>query len=152
MTEQPPAFPETTASSQRYPASQKLESLLSALNRLKSDISGVEARHPGFGSELSSLCDTVIADLDNLNSRIKENQQADRNNLNVTSDKETATPGLTPTTKHNANPVLSVIDKAGAHLITGLDKTGDGIIFILGKLFANRVTKAKSTTPAEADL
>ena len=151
MTEQPPAFPETTASSQSHPASQKLEGLLSALNQLKSDISGVEARHPGFGSELSSLCDKVIADLDNLNSLNSVRQQANRDNLNVTSDKETAMPELTPTTKHNANPVLSVIDKAGAHLITGLDKTGDGIIFILGKLFAKRAAKAKSGTPAEAD-
>lgn len=151
MTEQPPAFPETTASSQRYPASQKLEGLLSALNRLKSDISGVEARHPGFGSELSSLCDTVIADLNSLKQPDREIQQAAQSDLNVTQDKQAAILDPVPTAKHGANPVSSVVDKAGNHLIKGLDKTGDGIIFILGKLFANRVTKAKSVTPAEAD-
>ena len=151
MTEQPPAFAETTASSQSHLASQKLEHLLRALNRLKSDISGVEAQHPGFGSELSALCDTVIAGLNSLNSQYGVGQQADRDNLNVSLDKQAAMPELTRTAKHNTNPVLSVIDKAGSHLITGLDKTGDGIIFILGKLFAKRAAKAKSGTPAEAD-
>ena len=151
MTEQPPAFPETTASSQRYPASQKLESLLSALNRLKSDISGVEARHPGFGSELSSLCDSVITDLNRLNSPDRGVQQATPNDLDVTSGKQAALPDLIPTAKHATNPVFSVIDKAGGHLIKGLDKTGDGIIFILAKLFAKRVTKANPGTPSETD-
>ena len=151
MTEQPPAFPETTASSQRYPASQKLERLLSALNRLKCDISGVEARHPGFGSELSSLCDMVIADLNSLKQPDREIQQATQSNLNVTQGKQTAILDPVPTAKHDTNPVSSVIDKAGNHLIKGLDTTGDGIIFILGKLFANRVTKAKSANAAETD-
>jgi len=138
MTEQPPTFPETTASSRHHPASQKLERLLSALNRLKCDISGVEARHPGFGSELSSLCDTVIADLNSLNSHNRAGQQADRDNHNITIDKPATTgESLLPPNK-NANPISAAIDKAGSHLITGLDKTGDGIIFILKKLFTRR--------------
>ena len=152
MTQQPPAFAETTASSQHHPASQKLEGLLNALNQLKSDISGVEARHPGFGSELSSLCDTVIADLNSLNSHNREGLQADRDNPDVASANQTAVPELIPAPKHDTNPVLLVIDKAGSHLITGLDKTGDGIIFLLGKLFTSRVPKAKSRTTAEAEL
>jgi hypothetical protein len=111
----------------------------------------VEARHPGFGSELSSICDTVIADLINLKQTDREIQQAAQSDLNVTQGKQAAILDPVPTAKHGANRVSSVVDKAGNHLIKGLDKTGDGIIFILGKLFANRVTKAKSVTPAEAD-
>jgi hypothetical protein len=152
MTEQPPDFTGTAEPGQQHPASQRLERLLRSLNRLKSDISDVEARHHRFGSELSSLCDTVIADLNSLNSQNSAGQQADRDNLNVNLDKETAMPELVPTAKHNTNPILWAIDKAGSHLITGLDKTGDGIIFILGKLFTNRISKAESGTPAEADL
>ena len=152
MTDQPTAFAETAASSQHYLASQKLDHLLRAINQLKSEISGVEARYPGFGSELSSLCDTVIADLNSRNTQNSVGQQADRDNLNINLDKEKAMPELIPTAKHNANPLSSVIDKAGSHLITGLDKTGDGIIFILGKLFINRISKAEPGAPAEADL
>jgi len=152
MTEQPPTFAEKTASSRRHLTSQKLEHLLRALNRLKSDISGVEVRHPGFGSELSSLCDTVIADLNSRDSHSGEGEQADRDNLNVTLDKQIAMPELIPTVKHKGNPIISAIDKAGSHLITVLDKTGDGIIFILGKLFTDSSAKANSGTSAEADL
>ena len=152
MTEQPPAFAETTAASQYYPASQKLEHLLSALNQLKSDISGVEARHPAFGSELSSLCDTIIADLNSLNTQNSVGQQDDPGYLNVSLDNETPAPELIPTAKHDTNPLLWAIDKAGSHLITGLDKTGDGIIFLLEKLFTNHVAKTKPGTPAEVDL
>ena len=152
MTDQPTAFAETAASSQHYLASQKLDHLLRAINQLKSEISGVEARYPGFGSELSSLCDTVIADLNSLNSHNSEGLQADRDNPDVASAKQTAVPDLIPAPRHDTNPLLLVIDKAGSHLITGLDKTGDGIIFLLGKLFTSRVPKAKSRTPAEAEL
>jgi hypothetical protein len=152
MTEQPPALAEKTDSNQRQLTSQKLEGLLRALNQLKSEISGVEARHPGFGSELSSLCDTVIAELDSLNSNSGEGRQAERDNINITIDNPAATGEPLPPLKQNVNPISSVVDKAGSHLITGLDKTGDGIIFILEKLFTNRVAKAKSITPAEAEL
>jgi len=143
---------EKTDSNQRQLTSQKLEGLLRALNQLKSEISGVEARHTGFGSELSSLCDTVIAELDSLNSNSGEGRQAERDNINITIDNPAATGEPLPPLKQNVNPISSVVDKAGSHLITGLDKTGDGIIFILEKLFTNRVAKAKSITPAEAEL
>ncbi len=151
MTEQPPTCAEKTASSRRHLASPKLEHLLRALNQLKSDISGVEARHPGFGSELSSLCDTLIADLNRHDLHNREGQQADRDNLNATIDKQIM-PELIPTAKYHTNPIISAIDKAGSHLITGLDKTGDGIIFILGKLFTDSSAKANSGTSPEADL
>lgn len=152
MTDQPPQFAETARPGRHHLTAQKREYLLSALNRLKSDISGVEARHPVLGSELSSLCDTVIADLISLNSQNNTDQQSDRDNYNVALSKETPMPELIPASKHMANPVSSVIDRAGGHLITGLDKTGDGIIFILGKIFNNRVSKAGRGSPAEADL
>lgn len=151
MTEQPTTLAETADSVRHTVASQKLEYLLRALNQLKSDISDVEARHPGFGSELSSLCATVIAGLNSLNSNDSADQPGDRDNLNVTSDTQIAIPALIPSAKHGANPVTMIIDKTGSHLITGLDKTGDGIIFILGKLFANHDKKAKPGTPAKAD-
>jgi hypothetical protein len=151
MTEQPPDFTGTTAPGQQHPASQKLEHLLRSLNRLKSDITDVEVRHPGFGSELSSLCDTVIADLNNLKLPDSEIQQAAQSDLNTSQDKQAAVPDQVPSAEHDTNPVFSVIDKAGNHLIKGLDKTGDGIIFILGKLFSKRAKKADSGTPAEAD-
>ena len=148
---QPPAFAENTASARRHPNPQKLDGLLGALNRLKSDISCVEARHPNFGSELSSLCDTVINDLNGLNSRNGEDRQADRNNLNLMADEPAEAGEPLPPPDQKANALAAAIDKAGSHLITGLDKTGDGIIFILGKLFTNRAAKADCGTPAEAD-
>jgi hypothetical protein len=150
MTEQPPALAESTALTQRHQTSQKLEALLGALNRLKSEISGVEERHPGFGNELSSLCDTIITDLNSLNAHDSGCQPADRGNLNITIDKPAAGEPPPPLNQ-NANPVAAVIDKAGSHLITGLEKTGDGIIFLLGKLFPVSAAKADSGTPAEAD-
>ena len=151
MTDQPPPFAEKTALNQTHLTSQKLEGLLRALNQLKSEISSVEDRHPGFGSELSSLCNTVIADLNSLNSHNGEGQQADRNDLNITIDKPAVSGELPPPFKQNTNPISAAIDKAGNHLIKGLDKTGDGIIFILGKLFTGRAARADSVTSAEAD-
>lgn len=151
MMEQPPAFAEISASNQHTMASQKLEHLLSALNRLKSDISGVEARHPGLGSDLSSLCDTVIADLNNIYSHNGSCQQTAGDTTDVTPDKQAAAPAIIPVVKHAANPVSSVIDKAGSYLITGLDKTGDGIIFVLEKFFAARVVQPKTGATAETD-
>jgi hypothetical protein len=149
MTEQPPAFAEGTALTQRHQASQKLEGLLGALNRLKSEISGVEERHPGFGNELSALCNTVITDLNSLNAHNSGGQQADRDNLTIATGKPAA--GEPPPLNQNTNPIALVIDKAGSHLIAGLDKTGDGIIFLLGKLFPVSAAKADSGNPAEAD-
>lgn len=151
MTDQPPASADISASSQQTMASQKLEHLLSALNRLKSDISGVEARHPGLGSELSSLCDTVIADLNSLNYRDLAGQITDRDNLSITSERQATVPALIPVVKHGTNPIISAVDKAGSYLITGLDKTGDGIIFVLEKITATRVVQAKTGTRTEAD-
>ena len=152
MTEQPPAFTENAALSQQQPASQKLESLLTALNRLKSEISGVEARHPGFGSELSALCETVITELNSRDSRREDVPQVDRNSPCIITVEPADMPDLAPTAKRKSNSVVSAIDKAGSCLITGLDKTGDGIIFILGKLFTNRLPKAGPGVTAEADL
>ena len=152
MTEQPPILAEKTASVRPDLTYPRLEPLLRALNRLKSDISGVEAHHPGLGNELSSLCETVIAELNSFYSDNEEGQKADRDNLKVSSDKQAAIPDLIPRVKHGANPVLSAIDKAGGQLITGLDKAGDGIIFILGKLFANHLPEANPGTLSEADL
>lgn len=152
MTEQPPTFAEKTDSTQRQLTSQKLEGLLRALNQLKSEISGVEARHPRFGSELSSLCDTVIAELDSLNSNCGEVRQAECDNINITIDESAAAGESLPPLKQNIHPLSMVIDKAGGHLITGLDKTGDGIIFILAKLFSGRAAKADSETSPESDI
>jgi hypothetical protein len=150
MTEQLPAFAEGTALTQRHQTSQKLEALLGALHRLKSEISGVEERHPGLGNELSSLCDTVITDLNSRHVHDSGGQPADRGNLNITLDKPAAGEPLPPLNQ-NTNPIAAVFDKAGSHLIAGLDKTGDGIIFLLGKLFPVSAAKADAGTPAEAD-
>jgi hypothetical protein len=151
MTEQSPDLSEATAAGRQHRSSQKLERLLKSLNRLKSDISEVESRHPGLGSELSSLCGTIIADLNSLNPPDRQAQQPAGNGPSVTSAEQEALPELAPTTGSAANPVFSVIDKAGTHLIKGLDKTGDGIIFILDKLFTKRVIKANPGIPPEAD-
>lgn len=132
--------------------SPRPEHLLSALNRLKSDISSVEARHPGLGSELSSICEMAIAELNSRDAHREDARQASRDNPDVATVEPADMPESAPTDRHKSNPVVSAIDKAGSHLITGLDKTGDGIIFVLGKLFANRLTKANPSSPAEADL
>ncbi|GEM_PF-446500 len=41
----------------------RLSSMLSALNQLKSNISRIESKHPALGDELSSLCGQVIEHL-----------------------------------------------------------------------------------------
>jgi hypothetical protein len=152
MTEQPPISAAKTPTGRPDLNSLRPEHLLSALNRLKSDISGVEARHPGLGSELSSLCEMAIAELDSRDSRREDARQAGRDNPGVATVEPADMPELAPTDRHKSNAVVSAIDKAGSHLITGLEKTGDGIIFVLGKLFANRLPKANPSSPTEADL
>ena len=152
MTEQATASTEFKSSSQPAVTSQKLGHLLDALNRLKSDISCVEARHPAFGNELSSLCDTAIADLNSLYSLDSAAKQNYKGCQDAGPDGPPDTPAPTPGIKRGANPIASAIDRAGSGLITGLDRTGDGIIFILSKLFAERAPRAGTGAPAEADL
>jgi len=92
--------------------------LINALNELKSNIAHVEQRHTYLRSDLSSTCDKAILSL--------QGKAAATGTINSTSPMA------------GTNPLSLALDKTGTHIINGLDKMGDGIIFLflkIGKVF-----------------
>jgi len=94
--------------------------LISALHELKSRISGIERQHPCLRDDLSSTCDKAILSLQDdpcLQGKVAEIE-----------------PAGAPSPAKAINPLSLFLDKAGACIINGLDKMGDGIIFLLLKI------------------
>lgn len=94
--------------------------LIIALNELKSNIAGIEQRHTYLGHDLSSTCDKAILSLQG--SPCLQGTAAAIESISA--------PSPTPET----NPLSLAVDKTGTHIIKGLDKMGDGIIFLLLKI------------------
>jgi len=96
------------------------KSLVNALHELKNRISSIEQQHPSLRDDLSSICDRAILSL-----------QDSPTLQNAPSVIETvsAPPPVTRT-----NPLSLAVDKTGAFIISGLDRMGDGIIFIFAKI------------------
>jgi hypothetical protein len=98
--------------------------LIGALNELKSNITRVEQSHTYLGNDLSSTCDKAILSLQD-NPGLQD--------LELPAQSISA---RTPAPK--INPVSLTLDKTATYIINGLDKTGDGIIFLfvkIGKVF-----------------
>jgi hypothetical protein len=100
------------------------EHLVSVLHELKSNISRVEQQHPYLRNDLSSTCDKAILSLQ------------DRPGIQ---DKVAVTCAISPPPPAPKNNFLSLaLDSVGTVVINGLDKMGDGIIFLflkIGKTF-----------------
>jgi hypothetical protein len=96
--------------------------MIDALHELKNNIARVEQSHPRLGNDLSSTCDRAITELQEIHRR---QSKADAK------DTAEAAPRTTVT-----NPLSQIVDKTGACIISGLDRMGDGIIFIFSKIFA----------------
>ena len=94
--------------------------LIIALNQLKSNIAGIEQRHTYLGNDLSSTCDKAILSLQG-SPCLQETAAA---------IERIGAPSPAPET----NPLSLAVDKTGTHIIKGLDKMGDGIIFLFLKI------------------
>jgi len=88
--------------------------LISALHDLKSSISSIEQQHPCLRDDLSSTCDKAILSLQ---------------------DTEPLTESISDrSTAPKINPISLSLDKTATYIINGLDKMGDGIIFVFAKI------------------
>ncbi|MBN1376178.1 MAG: hypothetical protein JXA01_08495 [Dehalococcoidia bacterium] len=128
----------------------RLESLISALIELRSNIAGVEQSHPSFSNDLSSLCDTVIEHL------CRPEEAAPLQDLQpcgslqpglcnspyleTLPEKVTTNPpdhaALPAASQSKPNFLAAIFDRAGDGMIKGLDKMGDGVIFVFEKLLS----------------
>ncbi|MFA5079391.1 MAG: hypothetical protein WC541_07900 [Dehalococcoidia bacterium] len=99
--------------------------IISALQELRSNIARIEQDHPRLGNDLSSTCQRVITELEDIHPPRPDA---------VT--QETIAAGSRSTA---SNPLARAIDKTATCIISGLDRTGDGIIFIFSKI--GRVSK-----------
>jgi hypothetical protein len=99
--------------------------MISALQELKSNITRIEQSHPRLGNDLSSTCEKVIMELEEIHPL----------------QPDVITPETIKARSRStaSNPLAKAIDKTAACIITGLDRTGDGIIFIFSKI--GRVSK-----------
>ncbi len=88
--------------------------VIGALHELKSRISQVEQQHSYLRNDLSSACDKAILSLQ------------DTSSAGTTID--------TPAPSTRINPLSLAIDKAGACIINGLDRMGDGVISLFLKI------------------
>jgi hypothetical protein len=94
--------------------------LINALHDLKSSISRVEQLHPYLRNDLSSTCDKAILSL----------QDSPCMQDTVASTGTISAPPRAP----KINLLSLALDKAGTFIISGLDKMGDGIIFLFLKV------------------
>jgi hypothetical protein len=141
-----------------------VESLLSALQQLKANISRVEESHPHLRKDLSELCDLVITHLarpvEEQISTVLEgpalascDESADLTETPPEVDPlisryleylhRSHTPGYEPPDNPPmppepavANPFSTAVDTTGNHLIKALDNMGDGIIFVFERLLS----------------
>ncbi len=148
------------------PGQDRLESLLCALIELKSNISMVEQQHPSLNNDLSSLCDLVI---DHLNRPLETTvSESTPESSNLPDEPKISTSqaveqmenppvssGCPPSSELNEMPVIkrhpfsSIFDRAGDYLVTGLDKMGDGVIFVFEKLLSPG-TRKKIESPEDS--
>lgn len=153
MTQQPSLNTGKHLQDTNLPGQDRLESLLCALIELKSNISIVEQQHPSLNNDLSSLCDLVI---DHLNrpmdtapqeSTLESTNPPDQPEISSSHTAEheenpLGSSGCPPSSELNGipllkrNPLSSIFDRAGDYLVTGLDKMGDGVIFVFEKLLS----------------
>jgi hypothetical protein len=150
MTDQPTDRPGNPPPDAARSGEDRLESLICALIELKSNISIVEQQHPSLSNDLSSLCDIVIAHLNRSDGSALpgEQSQAGEGEMQCPPAGRTAKPLPAPKDIENllsadesipnrrANPINSLFDRAGDHLINGLDKMGDGVIYVFEKLLS----------------
>ncbi len=115
-----PAGPGQTSPSPEDMLGDRRRNIISAIQELKSNIARIERNHPRLGNDLSSTCQRVITELEEIHPL-----QPDA----ITPEAITAGSRSTA-----SNPLARAIDKTAACIITGLDRTGDGIIFILSKI------------------
>jgi len=109
----------TAGAEQIVPASEdtyqdRRNRLIISLNELKSRISHVEQQHPYLGNDLSSTCDRAILSLQDTAAATKT--------------------VIAQPPAHKINPLSRALDKTGSCIVNGLDKMGDGIIFIFANI------------------
>ncbi|MFA5066016.1 MAG: hypothetical protein WC566_11200 [Dehalococcoidia bacterium] len=114
-----------TGSDQAMPAQaditgDRCRHMMAALHELKSNIARVEQSHPHLGNDLSSTCDRAIVELQEVHCR----------------QGSAGTPETIKTSSQasGTNPLSQTIDKIGGCIISGLDRMGDGIIFLFAKI------------------
>lgn len=145
---------EGSKSPRPQPGQDSLESLIISLIELKSNIMRVEEQHPAMGCDLSSLCDIVIEHLNRpddalppvetpLHVQIAEASVPGRGGNDnpwhkskpaVQTAPEAHEPGNPK--KNKANPVAAAFDRTGDYLVRGLDRMGDGVIYVFEKLIS----------------
>lgn len=131
------------------PGQDRLESLICALIELKSNIKLVEEQHPALGNDLSSLCDLAISHLSQPGDTPPEQPALPRSQqepAGVTADQCLDLINRPAQINYKAMPeqgtsrkkdfIISVFDKAGDCMVSGLDRMGDGIIFAFEKLLS----------------
>jgi len=163
MTQQPSLNTGKHLQDTNLPGQDRLESLLCALIELKSNITIVEQQHPSLNNDLSSLCDLVIDHLNRPLDTIPQESAPECNNppdqpeiaSSQAAEHEENPPELSscpPSSELNGipllnrNPLATIFDRAGDYLVTGLDKMGDGVIFVFEKLLSPGTRRKTEST------
>ncbi len=94
--------------------------MIDALQELKNNIARIEQDHPGLGNDLSSTCERLLTELE----KIRPLQPDVITPETITADSRSTA----------SNPLAKVVDNAGACIISGLDRMGDGIIFVFSSI------------------
>jgi hypothetical protein len=166
MTQQPPLDTGEHLQDTYLPGQDRLESLLCALIELKANISLVEQQHPALSNDLSSLCGLAIEHLNRPLDRSELESMPESGSpphqieipLSQTPEQKNDLPGssgcpqsseLNSTPLRNSNPLSSMFDRAGDYLVAGLDKMGDGVIFVFERLLSAGARK-KIESPEDA--
>ena len=120
----------------------KPEILLFALQELRYEISCIEQKHQFLGTDFTSLCDDAISRLqthpplysvdpsrhheecEEIRSLREMEQRSNPPNI------QPGEPVILASTINHRNLLTSAFDSAGHYLEFGLDKMGDGIIFV----------------------
>ena len=99
---------------------EKAELLLSDLEKLRAEVSLIEARYSILQADYTKICEDAISKLKtDLGEELKD---------------KAGEPGVFETETGNLKGFQSIIDKAAEGIELGLDKIGDGIIFLPEKV------------------
>lgn len=125
------------------------ERFIASLVKLKSDIEHAESQLPSLGNELSSLCETAIEHLLMPDEGGMSMSPAPAS-LRATESEATQGMPSEPETERlkSTDQRVGVFNNEGGFVGKGLDRMGDGIIYVFEKLISIGSPKKKKTAEA----
>ena len=117
--------------------------MLLLIQELRSKLSDIETQHPTLCHDFTALCDDAMSRLNStISLQATPSKHHSEDAIFANRGEEQRHPddlpdALAPVNKNShlyTNPVSRAFDTAGEHIITGLDKMGDGVIILFESL------------------